>query len=435
MKIYIISAQYHSQIKTALSTHVVNLTIELAKLGYEVIVLTMGIGDSKSEETIYFNFDSNKKIKIKVYRFFTKDSDKVSSPFEGTKLQEINRLEEFGKKAVNFLFKQNIKNKTIIHLHGHSIIPSFAKELRKNPNFLIVTSIHTFDSISEAKKADSGAGPYIIEYLKQKEEEAIKYSHCTIVRSKSVYDQISLLFPDVVKNANIKIVPSGVSTFFINHPKLSPEELDFLKKKYNIKEKFILSINKIEPSKGIEYGIEALGKIIKRYKQSRISMLIIGSTEPQYEWYFERLEKYIKKEKLQNNIKFSFEVSERERVGLFNLSDVFLLTSVVEPFGISIVEALSKNVPVVASGVEGPKDIFGTKRVKPPYVLCNGGLLVYYDDPFKRSDYLSLALWDILSNPEKIKRTLPKGREKALNLYSWESIVKKKIEIYNSLLK
>lgn len=444
MKIYIVSAQYIGSITGGGGIHVVDLSRELAKLGHKVTVLSMGIGKNKKEETIIlkdpFNPDPKKrKCKVKVIRFWTSDSRRISGPFEGTKLGEINRLEEFGKKVIDYFKKHN--EKTIVHLHGHFMIPSIAKELREKTKFRIVTSIHTFESISEARKGKNGAGPKFIEFMRQKEEQAIKYSDYLIVRSKAVKEQIISMFPETVKSANIAVISSGVSSVFIHHPPLAGEKLDLLRQKYKIKGNFIFNLNRIDPSKGIEYAIEALYKSIKKLKKIEknnyveTTMVIAGMLEEKNQWYFERLQKLAKRFNLERNISFYIDISEEDKIGLFNLANVFLLPSIIEPFGITIVEALSKDVPVIAAGVEGPKDIMGVKRVEIPYVWANGGAIVYYEDPTKRAEYLSNAIVDVLTQPERVKQLVKKGKRRVLSIYSWESLVKRKLDIYRKALK
>jgi len=444
MKIYIVSAQYIGSITGGGGIHVVDLSRELAKLGHNVIVLSMGIGKSKKEEIVTlkdpFNPDPKKrKCKVKVFRFWTSDSKRINGPFEGTKLEEINRLEKFGKKVVEFLKKYN--EETIVHLHGHFMIPSIAKELRESTKFKIVSSIHTFESISEARKGKNGAGPKLIEFMREKEEQAIKYSDCLIVRSKAVKEQISSMFPESVKSANIAVISSGVSSVFIHHPPFSEKHLELLKQKYKIKGRLIFNLNRIDPSKGIEYSIEALYKVIKELKKiekknyKEVSMVVAGMLEEKNQWYLERLQKMVKKLKLEENVSFHIGISEDDKIGLFNLADVFLLSSIIEPFGITIVEALSKDVPVVAAGVEGPKDIMGVKEVKKPYIWANGGAIVYYDDPTQRAEYISKAILNVFAHPEKVKNLVKKGKKRVLSIYAWESLVKRKLEIYKKVLK
>jgi len=438
LKIYIVSAQYIGSITGSVGIHVVDLSRELGKLGYDVTVLSLGIGKNKKEETVVlddtFNPDPNKrKCRVKVVRFWTKDSKNISGPFEGTKLQEINRLEEFGNKVISYLKRHN--EKAVVHLHGHSIIPAIAKELKEKTNFKIVTSIHIFESISEARKGQDGAGAKFIKFMQEKEQIAIKYSDYVIVRSKAVKDEISRLFPTTVKNSKIYVIPSGVSSVFIHHPPHRLEKLEMIKNKYNIRDKLIFNLNKIDPSKGIEYAIEAFDKV-KKFEKKRagngnnISLVIAGMLENKNEWYLERLQKLTKKFKLENNVSFYIDISEDDKLGLFNLADIFLLPSIIEPFGIPIVEALAKDVPVVAAGVEGPMDIMGVKKVKPPFLWAKGGAIVYYNDPTKRSEYLSEAILAMFHHPKKREKTVEIGKKKVLSVYSWESLVKKKIEIY-----
>ncbi len=448
MKIILVSAQYIGSISGGGGVHVVELSRELGKLGYDVLVLSMGLGNNKKKETIIlkdpYNPDKNKrKAKIKVIRFWSKDSHKINSCFEGTKEDEINRLTEFKEQVIEYLIK-NYKNNddVVVHIHGHFVVPSMAKELRENTKLKIVTSIHTFESLSEKAKGKDGAGPKFIKIMENMEEQAIKYSHYLIVRSKKVKEQITKLFPSTVRRAKVAIISSGVSSVFINHPRLSDRKLKDIMKRYNIKGELIFNLNRIDPSKGIEYLIKAYPKLYKYLikkngKDYKMSLVICGMIEEKNKWYYEKLSKLIseiKDENIKESISIHQNITEEDKIGLFNLARVFVLTSIIEPFGITIVEALAKDVPVIASGVEGPMDIMGVKKVREPYSVADGGIIVNYDKKSKRSNNLFEALKYVFEKPEVIEKRVKKGREKTLNKYGWEALVKEKINIYKKVL-
>ncbi len=444
MKIIIVGAQYIGSITGGGGVHVVELTRELGKLGHEVLVLSMGLGNNNKEEEIILEdpYNPNKKkrkAKIKVIRFWTSDSKKIKSPFAGTKQQEIDRLLEFKNKVLDYLIRHN--GDEVVHLHGHFVIPSMAKELKEKTKYKIVNSIHTFESISEMKKGKDGAGEKFIKIMQDMERTAIQYSDCLICRSYEVKQQITELFEEAVKNTKVAIISSGVSSVFINHPALEKRKLDKIKTKYNIQGDLLLNINRIDPSKGIEYLICAYPGLYKDLQKNRsrdykLSLVIAGMIEEKNKWYYKKLCKLINNIKnpvIKKSISIHQNISEEDKMGLFNIASVFILTSLLEPFGITIVEALAKDIPVVASGVEGPKDIMDVKNVKFPFSLSSGGVLVNYDIHNRRADNLQAALKYIFNNPEKVCKNVKKGRDKTLKKYAWESLIKQKIAVYKGV--
>ncbi|MBU1075860.1 MAG: glycosyltransferase family 4 protein [Spirochaetes bacterium] len=444
MKIIIVGAQYIGSISGGGGVHVVELTRELGKLGHEVLVLSMGLGDNKKEEEIVledpYNPDKKRrKALIKVVRFWTSDSAGIRSPFEGTKQQEIDRLLEFKEKVLEYLVQMN--GKDVVHLHGHFVIPAMAKELKERTNYRIVNSIHTFESISEMKKGADGAGEKFIKIMQDMEEQAVIHSDCLICRSREVKEQISRLFPDAVKKTRIAVISSGVSSVFIHHPGSSPQELDQVKKKYNITGELILNINRIDPSKGIENLISAYPRVYDHLRKHeaedhKLSLVIAGMIEEKNKWYYEKLVRLIegiKDPQIRQSISIHQNISEKDKLNLFDLARIFVLSSLLEPFGITIVEALAKDIPVVSSGVEGPKDIMELSRIKTPFSEALGGILVNYDDPGRRADNFFEALKYTFDNYSKVKKSVGKGKKKTLKKYAWESLVKEKLRIYKSV--
>jgi glycosyltransferase involved in cell wall biosynthesis len=445
MKIIIVSAQYIGSVSGGGGVHVIELTRELGKLGHDITVLSMGLGRYKNKETVILEDPHNpnkkmRKARIKIQRFRVKDSAKLSSPFEGTKQQEIDRLLEFRNKVRDHLIKHN--GKELLHVHGHFVVPAIARELKEaGTKYKIVNSIHTVESISEIKKGKDGAGPKFIKIMQEMEKEAMLFSDHVILRSNKVKQQVSKYFPQTVKKTKITVVSSGVSSVFINEPQWNEKQLNAIRKKYKIQGDLIFNINRIDPSKGIENLIKAYPRIYKYMqkkhgKDYKLSVIIAGMIEKKNIWYYKRLVKLmkgIKAKEIRNSIAIYQNISEKDKTGIFNLAKIFVLTSLLEPFGITIVEALAKNIPVVCSGVEGPMDIMDTKNVKSPYSPAPGGVLVHYKEPAKRANNFLQAFQYVYDHPKEIEKSVLKGKNKTLKKYAWESLVKEKIKIYKNV--
>ncbi len=442
MKIIIVSAQYIGSISGGGGVHVVELSRELGKLGHDVTVISMGLGRYKNKEKLtledpYHPDKKRRKASINVIRFRVKDSAKLKSPFEGTKQQEITRLLEFRRKVADYLIKYN--GNEVLHVHGHFVIPAIAKVLKEaKTKYRIVNSIHTVESISEIKKGKDGAGKKFIKIMQEMEEEAILFSDYLILRSKKVKEQVSGYFPEAVKKTRIAIRSSGVSSVFIHHPALKEEKLHQIRKKYNVMGDLIFNINRIDPSKGIGNLIRAYPRLYqylrkKNGMKNKLSLVIAGMIEKKNKWYYKKLKDMIKDindAEIRKSISIHQNIPEEDKIGLFSMARLFVLTSLLEPFGITIVEALAKNIPVVASGVEGPMDIMDVSHVDAPFTPAPGGVLVDYKKPAQRADNLFKAFKYVYDEPQKIKKSVLLGREKTLRKYAWEALVKEKLEIY-----
>ena len=447
MKIILISPQYFGTITGSGGLYALELSRELAIRNYDVTVLTMGIKDAKEEETVTLNipklYKKKNKCKVKVKRFFAEDSRTISSPFEGRKEEEIKRLKNFNQSVLDFLYSQPRK-KTIIHLNGHFMIPSLAKEIKKLSQYKIVTSMNTIESISEAKKEKDGAGRRLINFIKAKEKDALLFSDYIILWSNALKEEISWVYPDIYKKARIKVIPFGIPSNFIVKNVLNNEKSDLLKDKYNISNDFIFNLNRIDPSKGIEYLILGFPKLIKKlrkhygYKSLEFSLLIAGFLEDKNTWYYNKLKKLIEKIK-DKEIRKCIQINTNPSViadkeYLHKISKLFVMPSIVSPFGMSMIEAIIKGSPFVVSGVEGILDILNISNVEIPFSNVQGGAVVNFLNPVTRTDYLVDALFYVLTNYPKAQSSIMDLQKKLINRYSWKKIIEENISIYKKLM-
>lgn len=104
---------------------------------------------------------------------------------------------------------------------------------------------------------------------------------------------------------------------------------------------------------------------------------------------------------------FTLEVPELYRL-CAESGGVFVNPALVEPFGLTLIEAASCGLPIVATNDGGPEDIIGN---------CENGILV---DPTKTEE-IGNACKRILSNPEVWETYSKNGIDGVMNHYSWES--------------
>ena len=112
-------------------------------------------------------------------------------------------------------------------------------------------------------------------------------------------------------------------------------------------------------------------------------------------------------------------LSFSELIEYFNLCDVFVMPSRFEAYGIVFGEALSFGLPCI-----------GRNAYEMPYFIQegeNGYLLKDKDDP----DELASLMKQAIEN-EKMRKYVKDNREKYIELYSWDSVVKRMTEFINS---
>jgi len=184
-------------------------------------------------------------------------------------------------------------------------------------------------------------------------------------------------------------------------------------KQYNLSDqtKIILFIGRKVEYKGIRKLIEAF-KNIKRKIPS--SLFLIGPNFPWWEEFYTQLDDLDKKDIIDLGI-----VSHQVKVNFLHISDLLVLPSEYEAFGIVFLEAWLCKTPVV-----------GSNRGAIPYIIKDAGLTFNYESV----NELETQILKILQNEELSKRFVEQGRKKVNSDYKWESIGRNILNVYENLI-
>lgn len=101
--------------------------------------------------------------------------------------------------------------------------------------------------------------------------------------------------------------------------------------------------------------------------------------------------------------------------------DIFCATSIQESFGVSLIEAMAMELPIVATPVPGFIEIVDDNRT---------GLIADSMDPYQ----IAKALQILISKKELRERMGKHGREKAEEKFDWDKNVDIMISLYNSVV-
>ena len=194
--------------------------------------------------------------------------------------------------------------------------------------------------------------------------------------------------------------------------------VDF-EKYQNIKvEKFgvptVCTISRLVKYKRVDDLIKAV-KIIKK-DIPNIKLKIIG-TGPEEA----NLKKLVSKRDLEENIEFlGFVENHDDIIRILKASHVFALPSIVEGFGIVVIEAMAAGIPYVASDI-------------PPIVeATNNGIGGLLSEPVNSED-LALKIQELLRD-ESLRKTLMKDVNKHIKEYDWSIIAHEVESLYEKLI-
>jgi len=131
----------------------------------------------------------------------------------------------------------------------------------------------------------------------------------------------------------------------------------------------LLYAGRIHPTKGIEVAIRALA-ILNAENKGRFTLDVVGTGDDDY---IARLANLGISLSLGEALRFIGERDRKTLLGLYQEYDIVLFPSVWhEPFGLTVVEAMAKGIPVVAINRGGPKNIIANMV---------DGVLVESEDP------------------------------------------------------
>lgn len=118
----------------------------------------------------------------------------------------------------------------------------------------------------------------------------------------------------------------------------------------NSNEKVITFLGRITYQKGPEYFIEAANKVLKRYPNARFVMAGSGDM-------MNRMVRRVAKLKIGAHFTFTGFLTGDDVNKMYAESDVYVMPSVSEPFGISPLEAMRTGVPVIISRQSGVAEV------------------------------------------------------------------------------
>lgn len=123
---------------------------------------------------------------------------------------------------------------------------------------------------------------------------------------------------------------------------------------------------------------------------------------------------------LRNNVVFTGFRQDIPRI--MKEIDIFVHSSLKEPFGMAIVEAMAAGKPIIASGVSGPLEI-----------VINGvtGLLVKPGDV----NGLAMAIEELLDEEQKAEMMGRKARERVIELFDLKKNICQIDEYCENLLR
>lgn len=228
--------------------------------------------------------------------------------------------------------------------------------------------------------------------------------HCTSNGEASDVTQFGVKAPKIV-------LPLGVTT-----PILLPDAKREIRQQYQISPEvpIILFLSRLHPKKRPDLLLETLGQLRQDHS---FHLILAGSGEPNYVRTLQDLTSALN---LNKRVTFPGFVTGQDKDFLLQGSDIFVLPTYSENFGIALAEAMIAGLPVITTT--------GT-QIAPDITHAEAGLIVDGD-----STALGAAISQLLRNPEQRVILGKNGRYFAQNTYSWPSIAQNLAATYKAIV-
>ncbi len=297
-------------------------------------------------------------------------------------------LRTFGNRANNYL--KNNNNYDVI-IDNQSISYGLIEIQKRFPLIEIIHHPITFDfrfELAASEKIKYKISRYLwYSFLKMQKQVAPKLQNIITVSQSS---KKGIIEEFNCKKNNILVINNGLDT----------EEFSPIEESVRDPNRLITTASADVPLKGLDYSLKAL-QILKK-DNPNIHLIVIGS--PKKGGHTERL---IKELNIEDDVFFKKHISKEDIRKLYSTSSVAIVSSLYEGFGYPVIEAMSCEVPLIATNVSSIPELVGKY-----------GILI---DP-KDENLLSHKIKNVLSNYDDHKKTAIQGRQHIIKTFNWSKI-------------
>ncbi len=310
---------------------------------------------------------------------------KFSGKYGANLLEEVSRYAQVG----GTIAMQNEFD--VIHAHDWLtyLAGIAAKELTGKP---LVVHVH-------ATSFDRGSDDMVDSRVYAIEKRGMEAADCVVT--------VSDLTRNIVIN-RYGIDPSKVVTV---HNAVDFSGRDDIKVKRAVNDKIVTFLGRITFQKGPEYFIEAAAKVLKRTPNVRFVMAGSGDM-------MNKAIRQVARLGISDRFHFTGFLRGKEVQKMFALSDVYIMPSVSEPFGISPLEAMRSNVPAIISHQSGAAEVL-------KYALK----VDFWD-----VDAMADDIYALLQYPALARFATKQGYDE-VNELKWNGATAKLKKVYESVVK
>lgn len=326
--------------------------------------------------------------------------------------QYKNRIAAFYSRDIAKKIKE--LNLDIVHTQSEFSLGLFGKIISRKFDIPFIHTYHTMweDYMHYIVPIKGGRHIYSKRFARTFSRNFIRKAECVITPSKKT--EKYLRYRCKIKNKPIYIIPTGIDLKPFSRENYSDEQRNELKKSLGIKEndKVIIFLGRVAEEKSIDVIMKNMPEIFKQIPNTKF--LVVGDGPSK-----NNLENLAKDLNIQDNVIFTGKIPWSEVPKYYNIANVFVNASLTETQGLTFLEAMAANLPIVAKYAPNLTEyIFNNKN----------GILV------KKNNEFSKAIVNILNN-SKMAKKLGDNALLTAKQYSVEEFGDKLEIVYNEIIR
>ncbi|MFH0971481.1 MAG: glycosyltransferase family 4 protein [Candidatus Micrarchaeota archaeon] len=309
----------------------------------------------------------------------------------------LNFFEAVGR--YNFLVAKlvQLKNKRAKYdlIHSHDWITAKAgMDASRRINKPLVFTFHSTEY-------DRTANLSPFDWIVAIEKEAAHRANHVIAVSNMTKNQVVQRF---------QISPDKVSVVY-NGIDLSKYRASVKKEQFGINEKVVLFHGRLSIQKGPDFFLKAAAKVLQ--KEKNVKFIISGKGDMLPQLITEAINLGII-----DKVMFTGYIEEEKLPYLYAIADAYVLPSVSEPFGLTVLEAMANGIPVIVSKSTGISEV------------VNHCLRVDFWDTNEMANKILAVL-----RYAELKEMLGNGGREEAKHFTWHKTAKETLGVYSSATK
>lgn len=194
---------------------------------------------------------------------------------------------------------------------------------------------------------------------------------------------------------------------------LPQEDIDEVRERYGLPDRFFLHVGGFSPVKNTVRIVEAFAQVCREKELSDVCLVFAGKKS----WRHSETVEAAQRHGIEDRVIFTGYFPDEDLAALYCAAELFIYPSIIEGFGLPILEAFACDTPVVTSNCTALPEVAGDAAVQ--------------IDP-ESTEMLAENLIRLARQPDERTALAARGRERVQD-FTWERMAKKHLEVYQSV--